>query len=232
MSVPIYELLTYLFSIIILVGLWSFLWKDNLLFRFFQYSYLAVATAGYAIMSWDYVYKSVIIPVIKGNFIPLIPLFISLLLFGSLSTKYTWISRYATSFILGVSLTLMMRGITETGIVNMMTSIFSFAKIGKTWGITMNNIIKISAAVFTIIYFFFHFVHRYNIGRGMQRIGRYFIMVGFGTQFGTGIMTSALFIAWIVQYVTITGPPAGYQWFSIVALLIAVGILLLLEKKS
>jgi hypothetical protein len=66
----------------------------------------------------------------------------------------------------------------------------------------------------------------------MQRIGRYFIMVGFGTQFGTGIMTSALFIAWIVQYVTITGPPAGYQWFSIVALLIAVGILLLLEKKS
>lgn len=228
----IVDFLMYFLGVFSIVATFSILWKDNELFRLTQFTYVAVAAANYAVLGWDHILNVVLIPISQGELIQIIPLILSLLLFTTISSKYNWIARYSTSFILGVSLSIMMRGVIDSDITPQIATIFRFAKLGATPFKTFNNIVTIVCAVTTLSYFFFHFMHKSKVGRATQKLGRYVIMLAFGTQFGTRIQYIALFIAYIVGFVTTSGPPIGYRWFQIPVLLITSGMLLFAIRRE
>lgn len=228
----VYDFLIYFLSVFMIAATFSILWKDNEFFRWTQFTYVAIAAANYAVLGWDHILNVVLIPLSQGELIQIIPLILSILIFTTISTKYNWIAKYSTSFILGVSVAIMMRGTIDSDITAQIATIFNFAKMGATPFKTFNNIVTIVCAVATLSYFFFHFVHKTNVGRGTQKLGRYVIMLAFGTQFGTRIQYIALFIAWIVGYVTTSGPPSGYRWIQIPVILITSGMMLFAIRRE
>jgi hypothetical protein len=227
-----YDIFMYCLSVLSIGAILSILWKDNVIFRWIQYTYVAVAATNYAVLAWDQILKVTIIPISQGKFVQIIPLALGLLVFTTLSNKYSWIARYSTSFIIGISVALMMRGTVEANITAQIVAFLNFAKVGATPFITFNNIVTMVCTIFTLTYFYFHFLHRISVGRAAQKLGRYIIMLGFGTQFGTRIMYIALFIAYIVGYVVLSGPPLGYQWIQVPVLLLVAGIMLFAIRRE
>lgn len=222
---PSYDLLMYAFSVFAIAGCWSFLWKDNEIFRIFQFMYIATSAAVGIPMNWNFLYGSLFIPLAQGNLMAWIPTILAVTLFFTFTTKYYWVGRYGTAFIVGISIPLMIRGTIQTTLLMQVAALFQFANLGSSPFDAFSNFIKTLSAVAALAYFFFHYVHRYQVGRATQRIGRYFILFAFGAQFGTRIIRTASFLVYLVGYVLITGPPADYQWFSVPVLIVSVAII-------
>ena len=183
------------FGVVVAAGmtlaLYSFLYKDNPLFKFAEHVFVGVAAA--------YIFGQYWYPTIYGEIIAewtdpregetpnwwlLAPTVLGLLMLTRFSLRFGWLSRYAFAFFVGLG-----AGLTIPRYI----SSFILAQIEPTlqpltWSLEgLNLLIVLVGVVGVLVYFFFSVEHTSAAGH-VSKVGIWFLMVSFGASFGYTIM--------------------------------------------
>jgi hypothetical protein len=174
------------------LALYTFLYKDNPLFKFAEHLYVGVAAA--------YVFGQVWYPTLYGEIIGpitgaeesssanawwlLAPTLLGCLMLTRFSSRIGWLSRIAFAFVVGLG----------SGFAIPRTiSSYILAQIEPTLGALsmsvegFNLLIILVGVVTVLIYFFFSVEHTGIVGRA-SKVGIWFLMISFGASFGYTIM--------------------------------------------
>ena len=172
--------------------LYSFLYKDNPLFKFAEHIYVGTAAAYIFGQYWfGGFFGMVIEPVFfkeetaaHSKWLLLIPTVLGALMLTRFSRRWAWLSRISFAFIVGFG-----AGLTIPRYI----SSFVLQQIEPTLrplSLTMEGfdvLVVLIGVVSVLVYFFFSVEHTGVVG-GVSKVGIYFLMVAFGASFGYTIM--------------------------------------------
>jgi len=182
----------------ITIALYSFLYKDNPLFKMAEHFYVGIAAAYTLTLVWyDNILRDVVIglsdladkPFSGGVFSDMlnliIPAVLGLLLYTRLNKKIAWIGRIPFAFTVGFSAGIAIPLIITANILYQLkpTMVPLWASAGPEWG----AIVIFVGVISTLIYFFFSIEHKGIIG-WIARLGIWFLMISFGASFGYTVM--------------------------------------------
>lgn len=180
--------LTRLAAASLIIMAYSFLYKENYLFRFAEHTTLGISIGYAASQLYKSLIESGIAKIQGGATIYIIPLLIGLLMYGQLSSRTRWTSRYPLAIAVGSGLGLSVRGEIESHFIAQIiaTSAPMFAP-GDALG-TFNSLLMVIGTLTSVSFFVFTREHKgsWNI---VTRIGRLFLVIGFGALFANTIMT-------------------------------------------
>ncbi|HHW18466.1 MAG TPA: hypothetical protein GXX30_06150 [Firmicutes bacterium] len=161
------------------IAIYSFLWKENRLFRAFQNLYVGLA-AGYGIiLAVRIVQRQVWNPLTnKGDYSVLIPTILGILLYTRFSKKWAWVARLPMAFLMGIGAALSMKAIESDFVRQIQATLIP-------WN-SFNNIVVVFGTILSLSYFFFTLKPRPALDN-MARVGRWVLMVSFGAAFGNAV---------------------------------------------
>ncbi len=186
-----YEIIGIWVAAIFTLAIYSFLYKENPLYRLAEHLVVGIS-AGYAIViSYSVVLEPRLInPLLSGErFLLLIPAILGLLYVTRFFPKIAWLSRYPIAFVMGTSMgvgfPLSMKADVLRQVEATMIPVYSE---GMSLDLVLGNIVLILGTLAALIYFFFSKPHKgWFFGTG-SRIGIWVIMIGFGATFGFTVM--------------------------------------------
>lgn len=161
------------------IAVYSFLWKENRLFRAFQDLYVGLA-AGYGIiLAVRVIQRQVYNPLVKtGNYSVLIRAALGIMLYSRFVRKWAWISRLPMAFLMGVGAALSMKAIESDFVRHIQAT-----PIG--WN-SVTNVLIVLGTVLSLSYFFFTLKPR-PVLDATARAGRWVLMVSFGAALGNAV---------------------------------------------
>lgn len=223
--------------------IFSFLYKDNPLFKFAENLYVGVSV-GYTIVK---TYDTVIVhliwkPIVENKeWTLLIPVAIGLLMLTRYVPKAAWLSRYAFAFIVGVGSGLaiprtissfILKQIEDT--VRPLMTLVPGDGLSFTWNLlnpaSSVNTIIILIGVSSVLFYFFFSVEHTGAGKAVARTGILFLMIAFGAAFGYTVMARmSLLIGRLSDLIEFSDPSYGRP--TVWLLLLTIGTLIFLGRR-
>lgn len=223
--------------------IFSFLYKDNPLFKLAENLYVGVSV-GYTIVK---TYDTVIVhliwkPIVENKeWTLLIPVAIGLLMLTRYVPKAAWLSRYAFAFIVGVGSGLaiprtissfILKQIEDT--VRPLMILVPGEGLSFTWNLlnpaSSVNTIIILIGVSSVLFYFFFSVEHTGAGKAVARTGILFLMIAFGAAFGYTVMARmSLLIGRLSDLIEFSDPSYGRP--TVWLLLLTIGTLLFLGRR-
>lgn len=171
------------------IAIFSFLYKDNPLYRAAEHIYVGISAGFAVIYAWAFDVYPMLIDAFKTNlnarnyfeaYILIIPALLGLVMLLRSIPKLVWLSRWPISFTIGIGAGL--------GLIAGVQG-YLLPQISDTLRplITLNNAIIYIGVITTLTYFYFSREHTGFLGI-LSRIGIVFIMVAFGASFGYTVM--------------------------------------------
>ncbi|MGI6620624.1 MAG: hypothetical protein ACOX35_04130 [Bacillota bacterium] len=165
---------------IAIIAIYSYLFKENPLYRFAEHLYVGLS-AGYSLaMAWVNIKAKAVTPISQGSVWLIIPCLLGLCLYIGLAPKHAWVKRYPTSFLVGLG-----TGVAMTGIIS--SRILSQIRATMIPLNSLNNIILVVGVLATVIYFLLSVTSRVRAVGSIGRVGRFTMMISFGVVFATSI---------------------------------------------
>jgi hypothetical protein len=169
-------------SSIVTIIAFSYLFKENELYKAVEHLYVGVAAGYTLVMGYNNVVSKVWTPLTRDkNFVVLIPAILGLMLYVPyISKQYSWVKRIPIAAIVGIGMALTAR----TQIMQQFIGQIK-ATVGPVKSI--NSLIILLGTVGTLCYFLFTLKPSLPVKTGSE-IGKWTIMVTLGAAFGAGIM--------------------------------------------
>ncbi len=223
--------------------IFSFLYKDNPLFKLAEHLYVGVSV-GYTIVK---AYDTVIVhliwkPIVEnGEWSLVVPVFIGLLMLTRYVPKAAWMSRYAFAFIVGIGSGLAIpRTISSFILKQIEDTVRPLLSLAGTDGVTFSmnllnpasnlNAIIILIGVSTVLFYFFFSIEHHGPGRMVARTGIIFLMISFGAAFGYTVMARmSLLIGRLTDLIEFSN--ASYGRPTLWLLILTVGALIVLSRR-
>jgi len=199
---------------------WSIMYKLNIGYRFAEDLTVGVM-GGYILYSIsDNTVSNFINPLIKGDMLSLAPIIIGVILWGQLlKPSQRWVARAPLAFITGVGSAVALKGAVYG---NILTYIQSMATPPGYDPYTLFNFIIAGLATITsVVYFFFTVEHKGAL-LPVTKLGRFFMMVAFGSVAGSSVLSNITFIFNRTQWFVVT--PWAWVPLAIVAMAIVVDL--------
>ncbi|HDZ22806.1 hypothetical protein LCGC14_0402140 [marine sediment metagenome] len=228
------EKLRDVIGIIIGAGLtfifYSFLYRDNPLFKIAENLYVGVALGYGAIITWRQslrpeVYDPLFRAVTSEAFwhelsYRVVPIVLGILLMTRLSKKHSWLSRYSYGLMVGWGAGMGIFVVTDSYILKQLEgAIRPLQKIvtdpdvaanlsffDQAWPVVGSLVILIGT-VSVLFYFFFSVPHK-RLGSGFSRVGISYLMIAFGASFGYTVMGRMSLLIGRVQFLM-------FEWLKI-----------------
>jgi hypothetical protein len=233
-----WELLGAWISAFLIIWIYSFAFKDNVLYKFAEHVFVGTA-AGFSIaLALDSLNRVAIKnlstqPAVSWHYI--IPVILGALMFLKYSRKYYWVARYGVGFNVAIGTALALRTIPTANIVRQVQ-----AAVVPLWGSdplkVFNNWLMLLITIGGLTYFLFTIFPKkpevkkasatYTIYRVIFLIGVYGMMIGFGALFANTIMTRVGFV--ISIYLIYLQP---YLEATVIAVILAVAAILLGTRR-
>jgi hypothetical protein len=224
--------------------IFSFLYKDNPLFKLAENLYVGVSV-GYTIVK---TYDTVIVhliwkPIVENQeWTLLIPVAIGLLMLTRYVPKAAWLSRYAFAFIVGVGAGLAIpRTVSSFILKQIEDTIRPLLMLVPGEGVTFSwnlmnpassvNVIIVMIGVSSVLFYFFFSVEHKGPGKMVARTGVMFLMIAFGAAFGYTVMARmSLLIGRLTDLIEYSDPSYGRPtlWLA----LVTIGTLIALSLRS
>lgn len=189
---PLGELIGIWIAAILTFMIFSFLYKDNPVFKLGEHIFLGFAVGyGWCIYYWNDIFPQAIQPVFYPepgagrNYLVLIPIVLGTFIILRIVPNLSWLSR--------ISFALYVGGFAGIAIPNVITGTFlpqlvaTLAPIGPDASAAIAQIILLVGVFCTVVFFFFSLEHTGFVGK-IGRVGVLFIMVAFGASFGYTVM--------------------------------------------
>lgn len=181
------------FGVILAAGLtlslYSFLYKDNPLYKFVEHLFVGVAAAYVLGLVWyNTLLAEIVNSLIRGEgearWSLLMPTFLGALMLTRLVPRISWLSRIAFAFVVGLGAGLTIpRYLSSFILAQMEPSLRPLS-----WSVEgLNLAIILVGVVAVMVYFLFSVEHTGVVG-GISKVGIWFLMISFGASFGYTVM--------------------------------------------
>ena len=176
------------------LALYSFLYKDNPVFKVAEHVYVGVAAAYVFGVNWYnvflpdivYTYYPAASPAGGGHspWMMLFPTLLGVLMLTRFSGRFGWLSRLSFAFVVGFGAGITIPRYMSSFVLGQIEP--SLAPLSVSWeGL---NLLLILVGVLTVlIYFFFSVEHTGAVGHA-SKVGIWFLMISFGASFGYTVM--------------------------------------------
>jgi len=173
---------------IMTLAAYSFLYKDNPFFKIAEFS-LVGAGSGYALaLGWKNITDKLLTPLSKGNLILLVPAALGLLLLTKLSKRTAWLARYPMAVLVSLGASVALRAAVRTDFLQQIRATMLPLN-------SINNIIIVAGTIGVVSYFFFTLGVDSQARGSVSRLGRWVMMIAFGSQLGSAAaVRTSLFI--------------------------------------
>ena len=175
------------------LGIFSFLYKDNPVYKFCEHLFVGVSAGYYVVLTWNSsVNPNLIQPLFTSfasdrHYLLIIPLVLGIMLFSRFFPRGDWLSRWPIAFVLGVYPALRITGFGQGDFVEQIHGTILPLWVPGHLGTTIGNLLLVVGLLCTLIFFFFSKEHKGAMG-GTARLGIYFLMVSFGASYGYTVM--------------------------------------------
>src|SRR6476661_9036451 len=222
------------------LSIFSFLYKDNPLFKLAENLYVGVSV-GYTIVK---TYDTVIVQLIwkpmveNGEWALLVPVAIGLLMLTRYVPKAAWLSRYAFAFIVCVGSGLAIpRTISSFILKQIEDTVRPLLSMTGGDGLTFSmnllnpasnlNAIIILIGVSSVLFYFFFSIEHSGPGKVVARTGIVFLMIAFGAAFGYTVMARmSLLIGRLTDLIEFSDASYGHPtWWLLILTVVALFLL-------
>jgi hypothetical protein len=182
------------------LALFSFLYKDNPVYRLVEHVFAGLS-AGYY---WGLIWESVILQQLwhpfKDNhqYWLIVPFILGLLMFSRFVKKYSWISRISLAFVMGNTAGIFLISQLHGFVLPQMRSTMT-AQVANGQIDYVLTAIVVVGVISTLIYFYFSKEHKGILG-ATAKVGIWFIMIAFGAHFGYTVMGRVSLLIGRVQF--------------------------------
>lgn len=220
--------LTILLGGLSTIAVFSFLVKENALYRFFEHFYIGIATGLGVILGFkNFLWPIILVPLFgldivqypDGTFSkeynPWVLLYGVAVVFGlfyyfAYTRRYAWLSKLAIGFSLGIGGGIAFKAFFSEWVPQIQSSfkplLVRTCKEGACridlWS-SFENAVFIFTFVAVMYYFFFSFKRKTRVGAGMAHGGRLMLMVCFGAFFGSTVMARMALLVERVSFLLI-----------------------------
>jgi hypothetical protein len=166
---------------LLMVGIFSFVIKENPFYRLCEHIYVGAATAYGISMGYQNLITQAWNPITQdGKFIYIVPVIIGLLAYARFFKPIAWMSRYPMGLLAGVGAGISLYGVTRSDLLNQIRA--NLLPLNS-----INNVIMVLGVLSILVYFFFAIDHKGPI-KHVSVAGRFLLMITFGVSFGNVVM--------------------------------------------
>lgn len=226
--------------------IFSFLYKDNPLFKLAENLYVGVSVGYTIVKTYDTVILHLIWkPIVENQeWTLLIPVSIGLLMLTRYVPKAAWLSRYAFAFIVGVGAGLAIpRTVSSFILKQIEDTVRPLLMLVPGDGVTFSwnllnpassiNVIIVLIGVSSVLFYFFFSVEHSGPGKAVARTGVLFLMIAFGAAFGYTVMARmSLLIGRLTDLIEYSDPSYGRPTLWLAMVTIGTLIVLSLRRRS
>jgi len=194
---------------ILTLFIFSFLYKDNPLYKFAEHLFVGVSAGYYIILNWwTVIVPNLVEPLMRSfagqgvdatrhGFLAaglgdyrgwlIVPGLLGLLLFTRLLGRIGWMSRWSLAVIIGVYAGIKTTGFAQSDFVEQLHASLQPLWTGQLAS-TVNALIFTVGLVTSLLFFFYSREHKGTLGV-VSRIGVFFLMISFGAGYGYTVMS-------------------------------------------
>lgn len=173
------------------LAMYSFLYKDNPVFKFAEHLYIGVSVGYILIVTiYDTLMPNLFTPLFNpgpekdAKLILIIPFALGVLMFARFVPKYAWLFRWSIAFLVGFGAGVAIPNIIKANILVQAQS--SMVTVTAWWPTTC-AVVALIGVVTVLLYFFFSLEHKGPIGK-ISKVGVLFLMISFGASFAYTVM--------------------------------------------
>ena len=183
----------YWVAAILTLAIYSFLYKDNPLYKFAEALFVGIGAAYWMCLLYhETLYPKLLQPLFFPTpeqpfmWIRIFPGILAIFMLLRFYPKLSWLSRWALGFIVGMYSAVNITGFGQGDFVAQIHATMTTSITGSVRDVIL-NLIAIIGIFAVLIYFFFSKEHKGALG-GVAKLGIWFLMVAFGASFGYTVM--------------------------------------------
>ncbi|MDD4003666.1 MAG: hypothetical protein PHW69_00495 [Elusimicrobiaceae bacterium] len=179
---------------------YSFLYRENPLFRIAEHLYLGISVGYYfSVMLFNVWVPKVQEPLLLGDLTPLVPAVLGLTLLARLNRRRAWLSRFGFAFIMGYGAGVAIPAVLATMLLKQLQGALTPLLLigpggGPDWSgaalwRAFSLLVMAAGTASVVFYFFFSAEHKGPVARRVPAVGICFLMVYLGASFGVTVMS-------------------------------------------
>ena len=245
----IQETLKIFLQVFFTLAIFSFLYKDNPVYRFAEHLFVGVAAGYWIVIQFHTIFlpnfytpfkDKAVVPILTGNFsdvervkcLLIIPGILGFMMFFKFYQKTSWLSRWPMAVVIGTYSGLAIIGFSQGDLIaqiqaNLLPlleaeSYSNFIEAGTLahfFRLVWNPILIIGV-ISSLIYFFFSKEHK-GVTGATATLGIWFLMISFGASYGNTVMTR------ISLFIERADFLLEHPWYSLYSLIAIVAIIAL-----
>ena len=194
-------------TVLFVLMAYSYLIRDNLLFKFVQSTYVGLGVGHSLVMAGKYLRENTFTSIGSGNLLLLIPFVAGLLLFGRLKRETLWMYRLPLAILIGTGTAVQIRGMLRASLID---QLIATMQLNLTPTIDGLNSVLILIFVLSAMSFFFFTVRGQGGGQSttstlqgyVMKLGQLVLMGAFGAGFaGSFLGRLAVFMGVLEQVI-------------------------------
>ncbi len=175
------------------IFMYSYLIGDNPLFKFAEHLYIGISAAHAVVLGYQNIQEMAWKPLIDGKWIMVIPLVLGLLLYTRFVKDWSSLSRIPIAFLTGLAAALSIRGALDASFIKQVAA--TMVPITN-----VNVLLTMVMVATTITYFFFTAGSQLAPVQFSAQVGRWVMMVAFGSAFGNTVMARMSLVIGRLQF--------------------------------
>ncbi|HOF66423.1 MAG TPA: hypothetical protein PLX54_03555 [Candidatus Fermentibacter daniensis] len=199
-----YETIGLWVAAILTLAVFSFLYKENPLYRFAEHVVVGSSLGYTIVITYQRVlYPRLVEPVfLHGESLVLIvPAMLGLLYVTRFFPRIAWLSRYPMAFLLGMGMGMAFPYDMQAYILRQIqATLIPLYTPGAPWYNTVGAVVIVLGTLAGLIYFFFSKPHKGPFFGFGSKVGIWIIMIGFGATFGFTVMGRISLLIGRVQF--------------------------------
>lgn len=205
-----------IFAALLTLMMYSFLYKDNIFYKFGEHLYVGVSVGYLVNIEWFNVINPMfIVPFFyQRNFILIFPTILGIMMLMRFVRQVSWLSRTPMAFVIGMGSGLAIPAVMNASILEQLNATIKQLWItpvatntGLWWWDTISLWIIFVGVLSVLFYFYFSIEHKGIVGK-LGTVGIWFIMISFGASFGYTVMARISLLIGRVQFLVYKLPDA------------------------
>lgn len=201
---------------ILTLMMYSFLYKDNVFYKFGEHLYVGISVGYLTNIEWHNVLNPLfVIPAFyKQELILIVPAILGLMMLARFIRQVSWLSRTPMAMIMGYGAGLSIPAMLGAFIMRQVDSTImqlwqgpGIAMGVEWWWNTFSLWVIFIGVLSVLFYFYFSIEHKGIVGK-LGTIGIWFVMISFGASFGYTVMARVSLLIGRVQFLIDKVPEA------------------------
>jgi hypothetical protein len=167
---------------ICILAVYTYLYKDNPIWRFAETTYLGLATAYWFV----FYFHNYIVVFVKDNVMQngewhyILAIILGLMIFFRYVPSLAWLARYPMSFWVGFGTGYVLGFAPAVWLTQVRTSFIALNSV--------ENVLIVIGILATLTYFFFTIAKENPVVGGIAEVGKWYIMIALGSAFGNTVL--------------------------------------------